>query len=335
MTRYILRRLIATIPVLIGVSLITFFLTNLLPGDPAREAAGRFATREQIEAVRKQLGLDQPLPIQYLRYMQRLAQGDLGTSLTSQQSVLVELRTYFPATLELTVAAMLLTVALGIPLGVLSAVSGSMWLRSTLRLLSLIGVGLPVFWAGLIFQMVFYGRLQLLPLDGRLTAGLTPPPGITNMYTVDALLAGQWLIFQDAMLHLILPAVTLAIGRIASVERITHATMLQTMRRDFIRTARAKGIHDRLVVSRHALKNVMIPVVTTIGLQFGWLLSGAILVENIFSWGGLGTYIWAGIFRLDIPVVMGVTLITTIIFLVVNLLTDLSYAALDPRITYA
>jgi peptide/nickel transport system permease protein len=334
MIQYILRRLILMVPVLLGVTILTFVLSNLLPGDPAREAAGRYATREQIAAVRERLGLDQPLPVQYARYLGRLVRGDLGESLSSRQDVRIELGYYFPATLELAIAAMLLAVLIGIPLGVFTGAGRSPWVNSVVMFLSLLGVGMPVFWAGLIFQLLFYGKLDILPLSGRLSTLVVPPPPVTRMYTVDAVIAGQWDVLRDALLHLVLPAFTLAIARVASVARITHASMVSVMRRDYIRTARAKGLAERSVLTRHALKNALLPTVTTIGLQIGWLLGGTILVENIYNWGGIGTYAWIGIFRLDIPVIMGITLITTLTFMVVNLLTDIAYVFLNPRIVY-
>lgn len=334
MTQHILRRLILALPVLIGVSMMTFFLTNMLPGDPAREAAGRFATREQIEAVRKRLGLDQPLPVQYVRYLRRLVQGDLGTSLNSRQSVFKELKIFFPATIELVLAAMALAIVIGIPVGVSTGAGRSPLVNSIVLFFSLVGVGLPVFWAGLIFQLIFAGKLQILPLDGRLSTQFVPPPAVTNMYTIDAILAGEWATFWDAAKHLVLPAITLGIGRVASIARITHASMVSVMRNDYIRTARAKGLKSSSVLTVHALKNALLPTSTTIGLQVGFLLGGTILVENIFSWGGIGTYAWIGIFRLDIPVVMGVTLVTTLTFMLVNLLIDISYSFIDPRIAY-
>lgn len=335
MIQYVVRRIFAAVPVLLGVTVITFVLSQLLPGDPARMVAGQFASAEQIEAVRERLGLDRPLPVQYIRYLGRLLQGDLGTSFSSQQEVSRELRIFFPATIELTLVAMILTVLIGLPLGVMTGSRKAPFVNSGVLFLSLVGVGLPVFWAGLVFQLIFAGRLDILPLDGRLGSGIPPPPGVTNMYTIDALLAGQWGTFVDAVRHLILPAVTLAIGRIASVARITHASMLDIMRRDYVRTAQAKGLPQRRVVNKHALKNALLPVVTTIGLQVGFLLGGTILVENIFSWGGLGTYAWIGIFRLDIPAIMGVTLVATVTFMLVNLVTDIAYALLDARITYS
>jgi peptide/nickel transport system permease protein len=335
MIQYIIRRLFAAIPVLLGVTIITFVLSQLLPGDPARMVAGQFASAEQITAVRERLGLDRPVPVQYFRYLGRLLRGDLGISFSSQQAVTEELRIFFPATIELTLVAMILTVVIGLPLGIMTGSRKAPFVNSGVLFLSLVGVGLPVFWAGLVFQLIFAGRLDILPLDGRLDAMIIPPPSVTNMYTIDALLAGQWSTFVDALRHLVLPAVTLAIGRIASVARITHASMLDVMRRDYVRTAQAKGLPQRRVVNKHALKNALLPVVTTIGLQVGFLLGGTILVENIFSWGGLGTYAWIGIFRLDIPAIMGVTLVATVTFMLVNLITDIGYAFLDARITYS
>jgi peptide/nickel transport system permease protein len=256
----------------------------------------------------------------------------LGTSFSSQQAVSRELRTFFPATLELTLVAMLLTVAIGVPIGVLTGATKNSFFNSSVMFLSLVGVGLPVFWAGLIFQVVFAGRLDWLPLDGRLGVGTLPPPPITNLYVVDAIIAGQWSVAREAATHLVLPAVTLAIGRVASVARITQVAVEEVMHRDYVRTAAAKGLTHYGVVKAHVLRNALIPVVTTIGLQVGFLLGGAILVENIFSWGGIGTYAWIGIFRLDVPAIMGVTLIATLTFTLVNLITDIAYAFIDPRI---
>jgi len=334
MTLYFLRRLLAAIPVLFGVTVITFLISNMLPGDPAREIAGRYATAEQIEAVRERYGFDRPLIVQYGIYLGRLVRGDLGLSFSTQQAVAEELRIHLPATLELTIFAMILTILVGVPLGVMTGSTKSPWINSTILLLSLIGVGIPVFWAGLIFQLIFAGTLGWLPLEGRLGWQFVPPPSVTNMYTIDALLAGQWATFVEASRHLILPGITLAIGRVAAVARITHAAMLDVMRLDYVRTARAKGLTERAVVYGHALRNALLPTLTTLGLQVGFLLGGAILIEIIFSWGGIGMYAWVGIFRLDMPVIMGVTLATTFTFMLVNLIVDLLYAVVDPRISY-
>ena len=332
--RHIVRRVVLSIITLIGVTIMTFFLTWVMPGDPAHAAAGRYATREQVEAVRVRLGLDKPLPVQYVRYMGRLLQGDLGTSMNSRASVAKELLIFFPATLELTVVAMFLATGVGVTLGTLTATGKSPRLSSVMMLFSYIGVGLPEFWAGLMLQLVFGGWLGILPLSGRLSPGSLPPPPVTRLYTIDAAIAGDWPTFWDAARHIVLPAITLGIGRVASIARITHASMLNVMRKEFIRTARAKGLPERAVVVVHALKNALIPTVTTITMNVGWLIGGAILVENIFTWGGLGTYIFTGIRQLDLPVVMAVTLFVTVGFMLLNLLADISYTFFDPRIAY-
>jgi len=322
------------VPVLLGVSLLVFFLTNLLPGDPARAAAGRLATPEQLSAVRERLGLDRPLPVQYGLYMSRLVQGDFGTSLTSKQAVARELRLFFPATIELLLATMVIVVAVGIPLGVRTATARGGWFDRAFLGFSYMGVGIPVFFLALLLQLIFAGWLRVLPIAGRLGLETVPPPMLTGMYTVDALFAGQWATLVDAARHLVLPAMTLAVAGIAEVGRITRSSMLTVLEQDYVRTARAKGLSERTVWLRHALPNAMLPTTTVIGLQVAFLLGGTVLIENLFSWGGLGTYAWTGIFRLDIPVIMGITLISTVAYLFVNLGVDLIYTRLDPRIEY-
>jgi ABC-type dipeptide/oligopeptide/nickel transport system permease component len=334
MIRFIIQRLLLAIPVLFGVTLIIFTLTFVLPGDPARSAADRYATPEQVEAVRIRLGLDKPFHEQYLSYLGRLAHGDLGTSIESRKPVIEDMAKFLPATFELMLMAMTITVLIGIPLGVITGSGRRSGTNSLVRFLSVVGVGMPVFWSGLLLQLIFFGKLGWLPLDGRLSAGATPPPRLTGMYTVDALMAAQWATFGDALKHLILPALTLSFGLVASIARITHSSMLEVMRQDYIRTARAKGLSDHVVLYRHSLKNAFVPVLTTLGLQVGFLLAGSVLVENIFSWGGIGTYAWSGIFRLDIPVIMAVALATAVIFVFSNLVIDVLYTVVDPRIRH-
>ncbi|MDE0366568.1 MAG: ABC transporter permease [Gammaproteobacteria bacterium] len=331
---FVARRLLQMVPVLLGVSILTFALTNLLPGDPARAAAGRHANAEQLEAVRDRLGLDRPLPVQYAMYMGRLLQGDLGTSLTSKQAVAEELRLFFPATLELLLATMVIAVSVGIPLGVFTATRRGSWADRAFLGFSYFGVGMPVFFMALLLQIVFAGWLRVLPIAGRLGLETVPPPTFTGMYTVDALLVGQWTTLLDALRHLLLPALTLAMAGTSEVARITRRSMLQALDQEYVRTARAKGFPERTVWLRHALPNALLPTTTVIGLQVAFLLGGTVLIENLFSWGGLGTYAWTGIFRMDIPVIMGITLIATTVYLIVNLGVDLVYARLDPRIRY-
>ena len=331
---YVLRRLYQALWVLIAVTIVTFFISNLLPGDPALSRAGQFATREQVEATRIRLGLDQPLPIQYMKYMQRLLSGDLGLSITSRQPVLKELGDFLPATLELTIAAFCFTLTIGVPLGILAGSTRSRWVKSSIIMGSLVGVGIPVFWAGLVFQLVFAGRLDILPLSGRLSLGLPPPPIVTKMYLIDSVLAGQWNTFRDALAHLILPAFALSLGQIGAMARTTNSAIASVLHRDYVRTAHAKGLAERKVLWAHVLRNALLPVVTVLGLYVGFMLNGALLVEIIFSWGGLGTYAWIGIFRNDITVIMGVTLTASLTFMLVNLIIDLTYPFLDPRIQF-
>ncbi len=334
MGNYVLRRLYQALWVLIAVTFVTFFISNLLPGDPALSRAGQFATKEQVVATRIRLGLDQPLHIQYLKYMQRLLSGDLGLSITSRQPVLKELRDFFPATLELTIAAFCFTLTIGVPLGILAGSTKSRWLKSSIIMSSLVGVGIPVFWAGLVFQLVFAGRLDLLPLSGRLSLTVPPPPSVTNMYLIDSILAGQWGTFGDALAHIILPAFTLSLGQIGAMARTTNSSIASVFHRDYVRTAHAKGLSERKVLWFHVLRNALLPVVTVLGLYVGFMLNGALLIEIIYSWGGLGTYTWIGIFRNDITVIMGVTLTASMTFMLVNLIIDLTYPFLDPRIQY-
>ena len=334
MSTYVLRRLYQAILVLVGVTIITFLISNKLPGDPARSLAGQFATAEQVEETRERLGLNEPLPIQYFKYIERLLSGDLGLSITSRQSVLQELKQFFPATVELTFVAIFITSTVGVPLGIIAGTSRSRWLKSSIITTSLIGVGIPVFWAGLIFQLIFAGKLGILPLSGRLSLSVAPPPTVTNMYIVDGIIAGEWHTVGDALKHIILPAFTLSIGHLGAIARTTSASIIGVRRRDYIRTARSKGLTENRVVIVHVMRNALLPVLTVLGLYLGFMLGGALLVENIFTWGGLGTYAWIGIFRNDIPVIMGVTLVTSLTFMSVNLIIDLIYPFLDPRIRY-
>jgi peptide/nickel transport system permease protein len=248
-----MQRLLLAIPVLLGVTFIIFTLTFVLPGDPARSAADRYATPAQVEAVRIRLGLDRPFHEQYLAYLGRLAHGDLGVSIESRKPVIEDMAKFLPATFELMLMAMMITVLVGIPLGVITGSGRRSGTNSLVRFLSVVGVGMPVFWSGLLLQLIFFGKLGWLPLDGRLSAGANPPPRLTGMYTIDALASGEWSTFGDALRHLVLPALTLSFGLVASVARITHSAMLEVMRQDYVRTARAKGLSDRVVLYRHSL----------------------------------------------------------------------------------
>lgn len=332
MIRFIIRRLAGLVLVLLGVSIITFALSQMVPVDPVAAALGQNARNEQIEAYRKELGLDRPAVVQYFSYLGRLVQGDLGKSIRTRRPVADDLRDFLPATIELSIAALIVAIALGVALGVLAAIRPNGALDALSRLFALVGGSLPIFFVGLLVLAVFYSRLRWLPGPGRLDAVLSPPPRVTGMYTIDSLIAGNWALFRNSLSHLILPAATLGYFSTAVVLRMTRSAMLEVLGQDYVRTARAKGLRDQTVLVRHALKNAMIPVLTTIGLIFGSLLSGAVLTETIFGWPGLGRYATTSAVSLDLPAVMGVTMVAAVIYPIVNMLVDLGYHFLDPRI---
>lgn len=335
MSRYLLKRLLNLIPVLLGITLLVFLLLHLIPGDPAQILAGERATPETVEAIRKQLGLDKPLPIQYLLFLGNLLHFNLGKSIISGTSIIQEILIRWPATFELSVAAMLFALILGIPAGVLAAVRKNSAIDNLTMSGSLLGVSMPVFWLGLLLIYLFAVNFQWLPPGLRISQniGLTFKP-ITGFYVLDALIQLNWNALKDVLVHLILPALTLSTIPLAIIARITRSAMLEVLSQDYIRTARAKGVLERWVIFKHALKNALLPVVTIIGLQFGTLLGGAILTETIFSWPGIGSWIYDGILTRDYPVVQGGVIFVSISFVLINLLVDISYAFLDPRIQY-
>lgn len=330
----ILRRLVLLLPVLIGVSLFTFTLSHVVPSDPARLIAGPHASPSEVASVRHAFGLDRPLWRQYFTYMGNLLHGDLGESLHTQRPVRDDLGDFLPATVELTSTAMLLTLAIGIPLGVLSAVFRGRWLDNLTRLFSVSGVSIPVFWLAIMLQLLLYYRLGWVPAGGRLDTGLQPPPRLTGLYTLDSLLTGHLSLLINSGWHLLLPSLVLSFGSLAVVTRMMRATMLEVLRHDYIRTARAKGVTRRGVLWRHALRNALMPTITVAGLQMGYLLSGALLVETVFSWSGIGRYAVQSILSSDFNAIMSVTLLIAVLFIGVNLLVDLIYALVDPRIHY-
>lgn len=335
MGQYIAKRLFNLIPILLGITLLVFIFLHLIPGDPAIVMAGERATPAQIAALREQLGLNQPLPLQYLIFLGNLLRFNFGNSIISGVPIAQEISIRWPATFELSFAAMLLAIIIGIPAGVLAAVRKNSLIDNLTMSSSLLGVSLPVYWLGLLLIYLFAVNLHLLPPSGRLSidAGFNFKP-VTNFYVLDALLQGNFKALKDVLLHLILPAITLATIPLAILARITRSAMLEVLSQDYIRTARAKGLLERWVIFKHALKNALLPVVTIIGLQFGTLLSGAILTETIFSWPGIGSWIYEGILSRDYPVVQGGVVFVAVTFVLINLLVDISYAFLDPRIQY-
>ena len=334
MARFILRRLFLLPPLLLGVSLLLFTLTHLVPADPAKLIAGEHAGPAELATVRKAFGLDRPLPEQYAIYLRGLARGDLGTSMRTNSAVLDDLRTYFPATLELTAAAMLATVAIGVPLGMIGAVGRGGVPDILAQFASLSGLSFPIFVFGLLMQLTFSRWLGWLPLAGRLAIGDSPPARITGLYTIDSLLTGNLAAFKTALIHLALPTLTLALASLAPTARMTRSTMLEILGQDYVRTAWAKGLAPIRLYLRHGLRNALIPIVTILGLQTSALLGGVFIVELIFAWPGLGLYSVQGIVSLDYAAVMGTALLLTGLYVAVNLAVDVTYALLDPRIRY-
>jgi peptide/nickel transport system permease protein len=335
MRRLIKRRLIAFPIVLFGMSVITFALTHLVPGDPARLLAGAHATAAQVAQLRHQYGLDRPVLDQYATYMKDLFHGNLGTSITTRRPVLDDLRQFFPATVELTCAALFLVAIIGLPLGIISGLTKNRLPDHVIRFFSIAAVSMPIFWLGIVLQIIFYGKLNLLPASGRIGDLLIPPSHVTGLYTIDSLLDGNTQAFWSSLEHLILPAVSLAAGSLAVITRMTRASVIETTEQDHLRAARAKGLSQPLIIRRHIVRNSLLPVTTVFGLQIGTLLAGSILTEVVFSWPGIGLYAVNAISNLDYAAIMGVTLLISAIYLVVNLIIDLVYLVLDPRIADA
>jgi peptide/nickel transport system permease protein len=331
--RYTFRRLVAPAPVLIGVSVIVFLFLHLIPGDPASAILGEHATPDALTKLRTAYGLDEPWPTQYAIFVGHILQGDLGRSIRSNNPVTSELAQRFPATAELTVVAMLFAVLVGLPAGIVSA-----WRRGSAFdhgsvIVALAGVSMPIFWLGLMLAWLFGVQLKILPFSARLDTGARFTP-ITNFLLLDAVIRGDWAILGQTVCHLLLPALALSTVPMAIVMRMTRGAMIEVMHQDYVRTARAKGLRDRVVVGGHAFRNALLPVVTIVGLQVGTLLSGAILTETIFSWPGIGRWVYESIQLRDYPVVQSMTLVIAVVFVLTNLLVDLSYAWLDPRVRY-
>jgi peptide/nickel transport system permease protein len=333
MTQYAIRRAVTVIPVLVGVSLLVFSFVHMIPGSPALTMLGERATPEKVAEVTKRLGLDQPIWKQYAIYMDKVARGDLGISIVRNEPVTRDLLRRFPATVELAMSAILLAIALGVPIGIVSAVWRNSLMDSVSRVWALAGVSMPIFWLGVMLAWLFGVQLGWLPTGFRLDSSSTYEPW-TNFVVLDALLQRNWAVLRDALRHLALPAVALATIPLAIIARMTRASMLEVLTRDYIRTAEAKGLPQPAVVLRHALRNALLPVMTVVGLQVGRLLAGAILTETIFSWPGIGLWVYDAIEARDYAIVQGASLFIAVIFVAVNLATDLLYAVADPRIKY-
>ncbi len=333
MSQYVIKRFLTIVPVLIGVSVIVFSFTHLIPGDPAVAMLGERATPQRVAEVRAQLGLDQPLYTQYFIYVGKILHGDLGASILRGDPVLRDLVRRFPATVELAISAICIAIVVGVPMGIISAVWRNSFFDGFSRLVALTGVSMPIFWLGLMLAWCFGVVLGWLPTGFRLGTNVTLVT-VTHFNILDSLLTGNWPALGSSLRHLILPAVALSTIPMAVIARMTRASLLEVLSQDYIRTAESKGLPQEAVILRHAMRNALLPVMTVTGLQVGRLLAGAILTETIFSWPGIGLWIYESIQARDYPIVQGATLFIATIFVMVNLLTDVLYATVDPRIKY-
>jgi peptide/nickel transport system permease protein len=335
MARYVAHRLVMMVGILFGVLLITFALSRVLPGSPVEMMLGAKPTQEQIEAARDRLGLNESIPRQFIIYLGNAARGDFGTSLRTGQPVTRDITNRASATVELVVVSLGLSLLFGLPLGVISAVRQDSWIDHAARTVSIAGVALPAFFIGMLLQMLFYGALDWLPLQARIDAEVLldhPFETVTGLYLVDTLLDGNWVAFKSAAAHLALPVMTMTLATIAIVTRNARAMMADVLGEDYILTSRAYGVPARTIHYRYALKATLIPVLTVVGLTFGYMLGGSVVVEYVFDWPGLGGYVVGALINNDFPAVMGITLFLATAYLLINLAVDLAYHLVDPRL---
>jgi len=328
-----LRRMMVALPSLVGVVIVTFLLTRALPGDPAAYFAGPAASREAIEQIRVKLGLDQSLPVQFVRYVADLARGDFGLSLTTGQPVLTEIRTRLPASAELTLLGLIVSMGIAVPLGIIAATRPGSLVDHACRVVATAGVSLPVFFTGLILVYVFYYLLGFAPAPlGRLDIFYNAPPQVTGFYLIDSAIIGDWEVFRASLKQLVLPALTLAIFSLAPIARMTRASMLAVLASDFVRTARASGLTPFTVIVTYAFRNAMLPVITTLGMVFSFLLGANVLVEKVFAWPGIGSYAVEALIASDFAPVQGFVLTMAVMYVALNLLIDILYGLIDPRV---
>jgi peptide/nickel transport system permease protein len=334
---YIARRLLLMVVAALGVTLISFVISHAVPADPIVSNLGQQASQrpEIVAAFKQRWGLDRPLYEQYFTFVGNLVRGDLGTSINTRRPIMTDVSQFLPATVELSTVAILFALVIGLPLGSFAALHRDDPIDHLARLVSLVGVSIPIFWLATVSLVVFYATLQLAVGPGRLGPQVQAPPPITGFLTVDTLLAGDAATFRSAIDHLILPGFVLGSSVMGLITRVTRSSLLEVLGQDYVRTARAKGLVEHLVIMRHALRNALIPTVTVLGLAYGSLLSGAVMTETIFAWPGLGRYAYQAAITNDFPAIMGVTFVIALIYIVVNLLVDLAYALLDPQIRYS
>ena len=334
MKGYILKRLLSIGVTLIGLSIIVFAVSRVAPGDPARLAAGPDATEEMVQVIQKEFQLDKPLVLQYLHYMKGLIRGDFGRSIRTRHLVWEDIKLFLPATFELVFVSISFSIVFGILFGMLSAVYRDKWVDHSARFFSVTGVAIPMFWMGIMLQLLLAAKFHILPIGGRLDTMINPPATITRFFLIDSLITGNFEVFKNAFLHILLPAFVLSFPALASITRINRAEMLEVLHKDFVLNERAQGISGRLIIAKYALKNALIPTLTMVGLRYGWMLGGTILVETVFDWPGIGNYAVGAAVYSDFQPVMAVTIVLGLNFMVANLLVDLGYGALDPRVRY-
>lgn len=334
MLHFILKRTVFMALMLAGLLAITFTISHVAPGDPARLAAGPNANESMVETIRQEYGLDKPLPLQFGRYFLGVLSGDLGKSITTTRPVAADLLRYFPATLELVLFSMMLSVGLGIALGTLAATFQNRWIDHVIRFISTSGVALPMFGLAMLLKYIFAQRLEWLPLGGRMDLLDTPPHAITSFYTLDSLLAGDVGLFFTTLSFMIMPALALAAPALASIIRVNRAEMLEVLRQDYIVATRAHGVRPWRIVAIYALRNAMLPTLAMIGLRFGWMLGGTVLVESVFDWPGVGQYAVQATVNSDYQPIMGATLLLGASFMLINFAIDIIYGVLDPRVRH-
>lgn len=334
MKGFVLKRILLMVITIVGLSVIVFIVSRVAPGDPAKLAAGPDATEEMVDVIRKEFGLDRPLVVQYFMYMKGLVQGDFGRSIRTRHLVWEDIITFLPATFELVFVSISFAILFGILFGILSAIYRDSWIDHIVRFFTVTGVAIPMFWLGIMLQLLLSAKFHLLPLGGRLDTMIHPPSSITHFFLMDSLVTGNWTVFGNALRHILLPAFVLSFPALASITRINRAEMLEVLHRDFVLNEKAQGIPDRLVIYKYALKNALIPTLTMIGLRYGWMLGGTVLVETVFDWPGIGNYAVGAAVYSDFQPVMAVTIILGLNFMIANLLVDIGYGILDPRVRY-
>jgi peptide/nickel transport system permease protein len=331
---YLMRRLVLIIPVLIGLSIMTFVISHFVPGDPVRLAAGPRATAEQIRKLQEEFGLDKSLPVQYLDYMKGVLRGNLGESMMNRHPVAMDLKRYFPATFELVLVSTLLAVVIGVPMAMFAAVFRDRWPDQVSRVAALSSISMPVFWLGMVLQLILAMTLHLLPISGRFDPRVPFPPNVTGMLVVDSVLAADVHKLGIALKYMALPAVCQSLFGVALITRMLRSDILEVMQRDFVIMARASGLPERVILFKYVLKNALIATAAMLGFLFGWQLTGSVMIETVFDWPGIGLYAVKSAMTLDFQPIMGITLFVGLLFTLVNLLVDVSYGVIDPRIRY-